>query len=116
MLVGLRKHWKYPIGYVLSNKIDADNLSCLISKALHLSFEHKIKVRAVTMDGTSVNFRAMKLLGCNIGTTSDNLDGLFTFDDNDVYFFPDPPHMLKLARNALHDYQIFVDGEGNKIK
>ena len=68
------------------------------------------------MDGTSVNFRAMKLLGCNIGTTSDNLDGLFTFDDNDVYFFPDPPHMLKLARNALHDYQIFVDGEGNKIK
>ena len=32
------------------------------------------------------------------------------------YYHPDPPHMLKLARNALNAYDCFVDGDGNLIQ
>ena len=118
MLVGMRKHWKYPVGYVLANKINADNLHCLIRKSLDLSVEHNIKVRAVTMDGTSTNFSAMKQFGCKAGTDLELLDGSFDFPGYDykLYFHPDPPHMLKLARNALHEYEIFVDEDGKQIK
>ena len=40
MLVGMRSSWKYPIGYVLIDKITSNNLDvCLISKALRLCYE-----------------------------------------------------------------------------
>ena len=66
LLVGLRKHWKYPAGYVFSNKINAKNLSCLIGKCLQLGIAHKLRIRTVTMDGTSTNFSCMKRFGCNL--------------------------------------------------
>ena len=69
MLVGMRSNWKYPIGYVLIEKISSENLTCLVSKALRLSNERNIKVRSVTCDGTSTNFSAMTSLGCKIGRT-----------------------------------------------
>ena len=31
-MVGLRVHWKTPIGYVLCNKITSNNLTCIIRK------------------------------------------------------------------------------------
>ena len=118
LLVGMRQHWKYPTGYALSNKIKANHLFCLISKCLDLSVEQNILVRVVTMDGTSTNFSAMKMFGCVIGENSDLLDGSFSYKGyvHKLFFFPDPPHMLKLSRNALHDYKIFVDNEGREIR
>ncbi len=40
MLVGLTGRWKFPIGYFLINKIDADVQSRLVQIALNLSHEH----------------------------------------------------------------------------
>ena len=113
MLKALRSHWKYPIGYVLIDKIDAETLKCLVEKVFNLAVASKIKIRCVTCDGTATNFSTMKKLGCKIG---DNLDGTFTRDGETCYFIPDMCHMLKLARNALDAYQVFIDGEGNKIE
>ena len=63
------------------------------------------------MDGTTTNFSCMKIFGCKLGNKLEDIDGSFNYDGYSytIYFNPDPPHMLKLARNALHDYQIFVD-------
>ena len=44
MLVSLRKSWKYPIGYVLIDKINAGTLNSLLSEALRQSLEHSIKI------------------------------------------------------------------------
>ena len=33
MLVGLRKHRKYPVGYILCVKMNAENQHCLISQS-----------------------------------------------------------------------------------
>ena len=34
MLSALYSHWKYPIGYALINKMNADDLYCLTNRAL----------------------------------------------------------------------------------
>ena len=97
MLCALRSHWKYPVGYVLIDKIDAETLSSLVWRVLQLSFEHDLNVRCVTCDGTSTNFSTMKMLGCRIGKSLEDIDGTFMFDSHELYFTPDPVHMLKLA-------------------
>ena len=79
MLSSLQSGWKYPIGYVLIDKINADTLSCLVTRALQLSLENNLMIRIVTCDGTSTNFKTMKLLGCKIGENLQEIDGAFTF-------------------------------------
>ena len=68
MLVSLRKSWKYPIGYVSIDKINAGTLNSLLSEALRQGLEHSIKIRNVTMDGTATNFSAMRMFSCELGT------------------------------------------------
>ena len=55
MLVSLRGNWKYPVGYVLIDGINAPTLHSLLRRALDLCAEYEIDVQAVTMDGTSTN-------------------------------------------------------------
>ena len=45
MVVSFRGHWKYPVGYVLDDKVNADDLNCLLSRILTLCAENNIKVR-----------------------------------------------------------------------
>ena len=110
MLVGLRGSWKYPIGYVLIASIDANNLHCLLSRALELSAQHNLSVHSITLDGPSYNLAAMRLFGCNLGNESSSINGKFKISEyqHDLYFFPDPCHMVKLARNALADLGIIA--------
>ena len=117
MLVGLKGHWKYPIGYVLCDKINSENLKCLLSIILTEAKKRDINIHSVTMDGTTANINAMKLFGCKFGNSSENIDGLFSFEGHDykVYFILDGSHMLKLSRYALGDLGTFVDGENHEI-
>ena len=40
--------------------------------------------------------------------------GTFSYSayDYTLYFFADPPHMLKLARNGLGELKVFIDSDG----
>ena len=60
---------------------------------------NKIQLRSVTMDGTSVNFNAMKLFGFKFGSTEDANTSTFYYSAYKyiIYLFVDPPHMLKLV-------------------
>ena len=101
MLVSFKSHWKYPVGYILIDKVDAINnrntLNRLLSRTLVLCASHYIRVRSTTMDATSTNKSAMKLFGCKFGNTLNKIDGSFSYNGYDykLYFTPDPPHMLK---------------------
>ncbi len=53
------------IVYVLIDRMYANTLDSLIS--LRLGFEHSLKIRSITCDGTRTNFSAMKSFGCQIG-------------------------------------------------
>ena len=118
MLVSFRGQWKYPVGYILDDKVNAKELYSLLTTVLDLSIEHDLKVRTITCDGTSVNLSAMKLFGCKLGKSADEIDGSFYYKgyENPLFYVPDPPHMLKLGRNALGDLGIIVDNDGGLIQ
>ena len=93
MLVGLRGHWKYPIGYVLIASISANNLHCLLNRALELSTQHNLGVYTITLDGPSYNLAAMCLFGCKLGNEVSLIDGKFNVEvyEHFLCFFLDPP-------------------------
>ena len=82
-------------------------MNCLLSRILDLCAENKVKVRCITMDGTAVNCSSMKLLGWKLGHSLEEIDGGFTHDGYNykLYFITDPPHTLKLARNAFDEIE-----------
>ncbi len=100
MLVSFRGGWKYPVGYVLCNKISAKDLHCLLKRSLDICIEANLKVRCITMDGTNTNFSAMRKFGCRTGPSLDQFVPSFRYEglDDPIYFTPDPPHMLKAIR------------------
>ena len=118
MLVALRSNWKYPVGYVLIDKVDASTLNSFLCRALRLGVEHSILIRCITMDGTSTNFAAMRLFGCKLGKSLSEINGEFYFEgySHSLFFTPDPPHILKLARNALAELKVLIDPDGREIK
>ena len=116
MLVSFRGHWKYTVGYILDDTVNAEDLHCLLSRLLDLCARNAIKVKCITCDGTSVNFGAMKLFGCKLGKNIYEIKDSFTHEGfgYKLYSTPDPPHMLKLVRNALGELGVFVDYKGRK--
>ena len=118
MLVGLKGHWKYPIGYVLCNGINSVNLHALVRNSLYLAATHELNIRSVTCDGTNANLECMRMFGCKLGGSLEEIDGVFKYEEygHDIIFVPDVCHMLKLARNSLADLKELEDGNGKIIK
>ena len=116
MISALRSHWKYPIGYVFSNKLKEDPQYSLVCRALDSAAEAGLNLKTVTCDGTATNFSTMKKFGCELVSTEEELNGLFVYNGRSYLFTPDMPHNLKLGRNALSDMKVFIDGDGRKIE
>ena len=118
LLVGMRSHWKCPIGYFLCDKMTADVQAKLVTMALELAADKGLRVWSVTSDGTSVNISMFRNLGCKFGTTYSCFKSKFKHpsQEYDVYVILDPCHMLKLARNALSSLSAFTTTDGEKIK
>ena len=95
-----------------------NNLQCFITQVLDIGLSHNINIRSITFNGVNVNFASVKPLGCKFGKSLADIDGTFDYNgyEYSINVFPDPSHMLKLARNALNDVQEFKDGEGRSIK
>ena len=103
LLVGMRSHWKQPIGYFLTDKASAVVQASLINTALTKASAAGLKVWCVTSDGTTTNISTFKALGCHFGHTYDSISTAFKHPvtGEDVFVVLDACHMLKLARNAL---------------
>ena len=118
MLTGIRGNWKIPIAYFLVKGTKAGIQSGIIRECLLASFDVGINVLNVTMDGTSHNITALEKLGAKIFVPR-RFQIVSSFPHpsdkahNEVSVYMDPPHMLKLIRNTLADYQkIFWPGRG----
>lgn len=116
MLVGLRGHWKTPIGYVLSNKVKASDLTCFIKNILDVALTYELCIKSITFDGTSTNLNSVVPFGCKFGKVIDDIVSTFSYNNQLLHIFLDPCHMLKLARNSLNDLGVFIDDEGHYIK
>ena len=116
MLVGLRGHWKTPIGYVLSNKVKASDLTSSIENILNSTLTYELYIKSITFDGTSTNLNSVIPFGCQFGKDIDNIVSTFSYNNQLIHIFLDPCHMLKLARNSINELGVFIDGDGQYIK
>lgn len=111
MFVSLTKRFMCPIAFFYVNKINSSILSSLLSSAIKKLHEIGIKIWSVTCDGASSNVQCFKKLGCNFDVN--NLNCKFTVSNLEVSVVFDACHMLKLARNALADKQLFKSVNGD---
>lgn len=118
LLVGTRSHWKCPVGYFLTDKIESKTQAQLIKTVLEMAADAGLKVWSVIADGTSVNLSTFEQLGCHFGTTYDTFQTKFQHPTTgeDVFIIADPSHMLKLARNALAFLGTITDEDCQKIQ
>lgn len=110
MVVGLRRHWKLPIGYFMIKGLKSGVLAGIIREAVSRCYEAGVSVRSVCMDGTIHNISAFNALGCNMHPKDvTNLNTSFEHPHEDanysVYAICDPGHMVKNVRNLLAEYK-----------
>ena len=73
MASGLQKPWCVPIGYLLTNNLNANILKQLISEAINVLTERGAKVHAVIFDGALKNVSMAEKLGCDIKHLSSSI-------------------------------------------
>lgn len=102
-------NWKIPVGFFLIAGITAEQKKGLVLQCLEKCHEIGIHVVSLTCDGPPVNLTMAKLLGCRL--EHENLKTSFKHPstNDDVVFFLDPCHMVKLVRNTLGEKGSLVD-------
>eukprot|EP00795_Rhopilema_esculentum_P017191 gene17191-8732_t len=57
MLTGLKSHWKCPVGYFLTDKLNAESQASLIKTGLSLAADHGFRVWSITCDAEELLMR-----------------------------------------------------------
>lgn len=108
MARGLSKRFNYPIGYFASVGFDSDQLYPCVWEAIENMESLGLKVRALTCDGASPNRRFFKIHQL-FDDENVSEDGVVFWTHNrfdssrKIYFFSDPPHLVKTLRNNLEN-------------
>lgn len=115
LLVALNEQWKLPIGYFLVDGLTGEQRSNLVLEGLSLSHNAGITVVSLTCDGAAANLSMLQNLGCSL--QPDSLRTSFPHPNTaePINVFLDACHMLKLVRNALCHFKLFVDEDGCEI-
>lgn len=115
MVSGINRSFKLPIGYFLSKGLVAHEKEVILIEAMSRLHKAGVVLASITFDGAAGNIAAAKLLGAEFDANKPYFANPFD-PTNNVYVLLDPPHMLKLVRNALDRLKIIYDGNGNEIK
>ena len=109
MAIGLKGNWKLPIAYFLVNGVTSEYLSVTLKECISILYLKGIIVSSITCDGTSHNLTALELLGANLNLEDNQATISHPNDESfKISCFLDPPHMIKLIRNALESLKIVV--------
>ena len=60
-----------------------------------------LKVIAITADGASPNRKFFRMHKSSKGRFVYKTKNIYALDDRDIFFFSDPPHLIKTTRNCL---------------
>ena len=103
MVRGLFTKLQYPYAQFPSVKISGDQIFDPFWEAVYRIERCTLKVVGATFDGASPNRRFLKLHGIADPTKPDVLHKVpnpFADDGRMLFFFSDPPHLLKTTRNC----------------
>lgn len=117
LLVPLRGSHQYPLGYFYVDKINSSVQTQLVTNVLKLTSDAGLIIRNITFDGAAANIT----MANNLGVDVMNLPANTAFShpclpDVSVQISLDACHMLKLARNALAEFQAFKTEDGKLIE
>lgn len=115
MLVAINASWKLPVGYFLTGGINGEQKAHLVQQCISIANSSGVQVVSLTCDGSATNLSMARCLGCDTNCASLKTTFVVEGNPHEVAFLLDPPHMLKLVRNALGDKKQFWDEQGDPI-
>eukprot|EP00069_Balaena_mysticetus_P010167 bmy_20586T0 len=113
MAVGISGHWRTPLGYFFVNRASGYLQAQLLRLTIGKLSDIGITVLAVTSDATAHSVQMAKALGIHLD--GDNMKCTFQHPSSSTqqiaYFF-DSCHLLRLIRNAFQNFQSirFING------
>lgn len=113
MAVGISGHWRTPLGYFFVNKASGYLQAQLLRLTIGKLSDIGITVLAVTSDVTAHSVQMAKALGILID--GDNMKCTFqhpSSSSQQIAYFFDSCHLLRLIRNAFQNFQSiqFING------
>lgn len=101
--------FKAAVAYFLVDKLNAEAQAQMLKVVIERLHEVGVTIRSLTCDGAPANLSTYHHLGCSLPQ-----EPWFPHPTagSRVMVFMDPPHMIKLARNALDDLGTFDSPEG----
>uniref|UniRef100_A0A8D1N548 THAP domain containing 9 n=1 Tax=Sus scrofa TaxID=9823 RepID=A0A8D1N548_PIG len=113
MAVGISGHWRTPLGYFFVNRASGYLQAQLLRLTIGKLSDIGVTVLAVTSDATADSVQMAKSLG--IRMDGDNMKCTFQHPSSSgqqVAYFFDPCHLLRLVRNAFQNFQSiqFING------
>ncbi|XP_058439422.1 DNA transposase THAP9 isoform X2 [Marmota monax] len=113
MAVGIFGHWRTPLGYFFVNRTSGYLQAQLLRLTIGKLSDIGITVLAVTSDATAHSVQMAKALGIHID--GDNMKCTFqhpSSSSQQIAYFFDSCHLLRLIRNAFQNFQSiqFING------
>lgn len=117
MLNCINGRWKLPVAYFFISSMTGVQKANLVKACLRFLHTSGVQVVSLTFDGAASNLRMCEKLGASLSDPA-KLKTWFKHpcSQEKVYIIFDPPHALKLVRNALGTYKIIVDVDGHQVK
>ena len=101
MVRGLFINFTFPYASFPTSNLTGELMVPMFYEAIMRLERCGFKVTCITMDGNSVNRKFIKLVSTNPGPIKYKFKNPLSHDNREIYFFSDPPHLLKTARNCL---------------
>ncbi|XP_033265896.1 DNA transposase THAP9 isoform X3 [Orcinus orca] len=113
MAVGISGHWRTPLGYFFVNRASGYLQAQLLRLTIGKLSDIGITVLAVTSDATAHSVQMAKALGIHLD--GDNMKCTFqhpSSSSQQIAYFFDSCHLLRLIRNAFQNFQSiqFING------
>lgn len=120
MATALNMRWKLPVAYFLiPDAFSSEKRAELLRNCIFHVNSTGAVVTSLVMDNCPVNYATFRRLGMQF---SRNYEGLCTALDiqntmgKSVMAMFDPPHLLKLVRNAIGSWKTLLDEQNNVIR
>ena len=98
MVRGLFFKFDFPLAHFSTEGVTGDQLYPIVWEGIRIAESTGLKVIGVTADGASPNSKFFQMHGDGTVYKTRNV---YASDERDVYFFSDPPPLIKTMRNCL---------------
>lgn len=116
MINGMNVSFNLPIAFYFISSLNGIEKMTLITAILKILGETGVKMLAINFDGFANNIVACEMFGASFDFDHFRPNFKNPYDMSDLHIFLDPPHMVKLVRNALFKYSTMYDRDGRQIQ